>query len=452
MADFTIGTGGDYATLALWRAANRNTAEIQNLTLLEDIVLTAEFRIFQNEFTGGVFVRPTNGMEFHADFDEPNIRTISAGPGLNGTIMQFDTTITFEDIAIFGGTTRPIAHDGGSVVNLNRCGIYAALGSITIQLPLNADINLTDTVVISKVGTAIYTTGDGGNVVASNCIFEGNSDDGAVRQRFGSTTVTNCIVRNMHATGLDIRNQGGTLTVNNCATTDTTGSPASLQNQSVGDWYTDEAGRDYSINTVGQGVLTGSGQAGSNIAQHFWFVPSNVIDASVASTIPAITSSSAIAHSVPGFSASIVSTFPSLTSQSTFSHAAPVYEANILSTIPSINSSLSASHAVPVYSASISSTIPSLTSQSAFVHAPSINSSAIISTIPSITSASALSHDEPVNISASITSTLPSITSTTTIFNGVLVDVVGIRNNINAVVQSRNIDAVSLSRTIIGNE
>jgi hypothetical protein len=93
------------------------------------------------------------------------------------------------------------------------------------------------------------------------------------------------------------------------------------------------------------------------------------------------------------------------------------------------------------FSSSVVSQMPLLVSSAELTQASAISRSFSVSSImPSISSAIIASVEGVKILDAAIISTMPTIQSSATFFNGIISIVVGERNNIDIVVKSRNIN------------
>lgn len=97
----------------------------------------------------------------------------------------------------------------------------------------------------------------------------------------------------------------------------------------------------------------------------------------------------------------------------------------IISMMPLMASSMAISQTPPIYSASISSTMPSMFSSINISNLQPGNNLSIASVMTNVSSSLGLSVEEPVNLSISINSNTPSVTSSISMING---DIQSIKN------------------------
>lgn len=272
IAEWTIGTGGDYATIALHRSAQTGSLDDQVLTILDTQTQTAEVRYFAGNFPSVKF-KTQVGREFDGRFDS-SITDMIDGSGLADFADVFQTAIPliFEKIAVIGSPTRrPINVDAGGSVTGVESGIMSHIGEAVWGLS-GSVFNLFKCVIVSDDIYASYDATSSTTITLNQCTVVGNSSIyGALRERFstGNYTASNCLFYNTGGTK-GLTNGTGNLSGTNNATQDTSandvaGSANNLINQPVSTFLENEAGRDYRINSTGVAVLQGAGLGGVDI-------------------------------------------------------------------------------------------------------------------------------------------------------------------------------------------
>jgi len=130
----------------------------------------------------------------------------------------------------------------------------------------------------------------------------------------------------------------------------------------------------------------------------------------IAATLPSLTQAATAQSLAPGFTATAAQTLPSLTSAATASTTPPAYTGTVAATLPSLTSAATATRTVPAFTLTGANTLPSLT-QAATAQALVPGSTATIAqTLPSLTSAATATRTVPA-FSGTIVQTLPSLLS-----------------------------------------
>ncbi|WDE07302.1 hypothetical protein SG34_010635 [Thalassomonas viridans] len=268
MSSFNIGAGQNYADLVLHRAAEKGSADAQELTLFDDQVFTSKFRYYSGDFNS-VLLKPDSGHEFTGVFGDNNVRAIKTDGVFSGYYFQINQRLEIRDIEINGGTTYAIHQDSPSELILSRTGIL----SNSFALYNWAKITVNSSVIVSLTTNASYNVSNSAQVTANNSIFIGNNLYGAVRNRFGNTVLNGCLILNNHATGADVRDEADTLTGDYNISSDASAPGAnSLHNQPISTWFVDAQNGDYRINETGQAVLKGKGPGGSDLLADFYLI------------------------------------------------------------------------------------------------------------------------------------------------------------------------------------
>lgn len=300
---FTVGTGGDYSTLALWYAARRTqvaAGDIEEAVMLDG---THDWGAYMGNWNAVAFTCRIRGQSAQ-DGDW----TTGAKFANHSAWFQFfnrsqDTVLEFEDLVIESPTVnRPLQIAGGSTsiardftLNFKRCMIY--LQTMLVQYaedqPGRFLLNFTNCIAesdsdnsTSQVLNVNYSATRKSDVylTAKNCTFAGVKFQ---MQGEPSNTVANasadiraCLIDN---TGGNIANNGALVgygTGNyarggssvDCITTETSANHAIWANNSVTN-ATYEASFNYDGTTAaGEVSFTGSGSATRQVNEDFSLV------------------------------------------------------------------------------------------------------------------------------------------------------------------------------------
>ena len=260
---YNIGSGKNYVDLKLHRADKKGTGtDTHELTLFDDQVLTSELRYYSGEFSK-VVLKPDAGREFVARFADENNRVVKSDGVMTGSIVQIANVLECHDIEVNGGSSYPIYQDNDSELIYLRCGIKA---TSSYALNNRANTTVTDCLVLALTSNAAYNVSNSANFTAINSIIVGNSLYGAVRNRFGNTSLNQCLILNNHASGADVTNEANTLTGDYNVSSDASApGENSLHNQPIDTWFVDAANGDYRINAIGQTALKGKAPGGGDL-------------------------------------------------------------------------------------------------------------------------------------------------------------------------------------------
>lgn len=221
MADIikTIGTGGDYTTLADWRADLDNGAvysagDIAYGDVLENLSFSSTVTIDTGSTIGlaGIVLRPDSGATRHTGY-----ANTGAGFSMTGSaIISLSNTvpITLEDLDIRGEGTAVIGmSSNGATYKMNRCVVqmYASGGTQVCLINANtSDVIITNCVVYTD-GTAtssygIYMISSSTTLKVLNCTVYDMSSGGIYTVYRTNATLQNNLILDC---GTDFRSVTG---------------------------------------------------------------------------------------------------------------------------------------------------------------------------------------------------------------------------------------------------
>ncbi len=188
----TIGSGGDYATVALWISYLNITP---NLVSADNI---QQGQLMNQEFSGSGTVVDFSSTSLTTDATRYVELTTASGA-------------SFRDNA--GVRTNPLLYNAS-----NGAGIRGTTSGYTLSVGL-FDLHLTNLQVLGDTGSAgVLLTGGGiTKLTCSNCIFGGT--EVVLQGTSGSATLNNCLIYNSNGANnraMVNNGAGGTTTLNDC--------------------------------------------------------------------------------------------------------------------------------------------------------------------------------------------------------------------------------------------
>lgn len=277
----TLGTNGDYSSLANHRNGEKSNGErLDELIVLESQVLSAEVRYYANEFHN-LTLRAKSGSEFngvlgHAD----NIKIESDGV-MSDTLFQLGDTLTLQglDIRNEGGL---FYQDYNSVLNIVSSGVHSETGIALFGR--DAELYVKDSMVKSDADRVFYDSSANTKATLINNILIGNvSAYGTVRNRFSATVLQNNVIQNLYSpTATAVGDESGGLQGSN-----NVGSGSSVSALGIGADVDFDSGDGAFVNTpigdlrINQAWadtnLVGQGWNGSDIASWSYYTASGLL-------------------------------------------------------------------------------------------------------------------------------------------------------------------------------
>lgn len=268
---FTIGTGGNYATLAAHRTAERYDLDhIHKLTVIEDQIDIPEVRYFDGEFAELWIVGDLGSF----NGDSSAIRKMTASG--NQSVIEFSGIATLENIYATHSSGSAYAIDARIDSNVSIRGSYVEHSFRAIGVG-SADWIIYNSVVRStgEIGVATVTSTDDKMHGVCNSLVIGNSTSAAIRANNSPNFSLFDVMAYNENTAVDFYTGGNhTFVGMNNVSSDTSAVDVtpdySLSNQPLTNWFNDAPNGDWRINATGQTALTKTAYAGGNTLEWLW--------------------------------------------------------------------------------------------------------------------------------------------------------------------------------------